>query len=377
MKVALVHDWLNGMRGGEKILEVLCEIYPRARVFTLFYRPEKVSPIIRGMDVRASFLERLPLARTHYRSYLPLFPRAVESFDLSGFDLVISVSHAAAKGCRPAPGAWHACYCLTPMRYLWFLREEYFGRNPLKRAALAPFFSSLQRWDAANSGRVNEFFAISKYVAGRIDRVYHRRAAVIYPPVDAEYFRPAGEGRGYFLIVSALVPYKRIDLALRAFRRLELPLKIVGTGPLLKKLRKLAGPKTEFLGWLDPESLRSCYQGCRGLIFPGEEDFGIVPLEAMACGRPVIGLGAGGLLETVKPHREEDRAGASGVFFYDRNEESLIGAVKYFLDREEEFDPVPIRSRALAFDRSAFKTKLAEALERSFHNRSQFSPRMV
>jgi glycosyltransferase involved in cell wall biosynthesis len=369
MKVALVHDWLNGMRGGEKILEVLCEIYPRARVFTLFYQPEKVSPVIRAMDVRASFLDRLPLSRTRYRSYLPLFPRAAESFDLSGCDLVISISHAAAKGCRPAPGAWHVCYCLTPMRYLWFLREEYFGSNPLKQAALSPFFASLKRWDVANSKRVNEFFAISKYVAGRIERVYNRPSSVIYPPVDAEYFHPGGEEGGYFLIVSALVPYKRIDLALGAFRRLGLPLKIVGAGPQEKKLQASAGPETEFLGWLDGASLRSCYQGCRALIFPGEEDFGIVPLEAMACGRPVIGLGAGGLLETVKPHREEDRTGASGVFFYDRSEESLAAAVKYFLDHEREFDPGAIRSRALAFDRGGFKKNVQEALERSFRNR--------
>ncbi len=369
MKVALVHDWLNGMRGGEKILEVLCEIYPQAPLFTLFYRPEKVSEVIRRMDVRPSALNRLPLARTRYRSYLPLFPRAAEAFDLSGCDLVISVSHAAAKGCRPPPGAWHVCYCLTPMRYLWFLPEEYFGRNPLVRAALAPFFSSLKRWDAANSKRVDEFFAISKHVAQRIERVYRRPSRVIYPPVDAEFFRPGGAGRGYFLIVSALVPYKRIDLALRAFRRLGLPLKVVGSGPLQKKLQALSGPETEFLGWLDPDSLRDCYRGCRGLIFPGEEDFGIVPLEAMACGRPVIGLGAGGLLETVKPHRAEDRSGATGVFFYDRSEASLEGAVRYFLEHEAEFDPSAIRSRALLFSRDIFKRNLHEAVELSFRNR--------
>ncbi|MCX6350182.1 MAG: glycosyltransferase, partial [Candidatus Aureabacteria bacterium] len=277
------------MRGGEKVLEVLCELYPAADVFTLFYRPEKVSERIRGMKVTASFLQGLPFARSRYRFYLPLFPRAVESFDLSGYDLVISVSHAAAKGCRPGRGAWHVCYCLTPMRYLWFMKEEYFGSNPWRNATLAPFFAYLRKWDVAGARRVNDFFAISKYVAGRIARVYNRPAEVVYPPVDADFFRPGGEERGYFLVVSALVPYKRVDLALKAFQRLGLPLKVVGTGPLEKKLKETASPGVEFLGWLDGEALRACYRGCRALIFPGEEDFGIFPLEAMACGRPVIG----------------------------------------------------------------------------------------
>jgi len=240
MKIALVHDWLNGMRGGEKVLEALCELYPEAEIFTLLLEEQKISPRIRGMTIHTSFIQRLPLARRHYRNYLPFFPRAIESFDLSGFDLVISTSHAVAKGCRPPVGALSLCYCFTPMRYLWFFYEDYFGAGLGKRLLLQPLFAYLRRWDLRSSERVDRFLAISKTVAGRIARVYNREAGIIYPPVDTDFFVPGSPSGDYFLIVSALVPYKRIGLAIDAFNRLEIPLKIVGTGPEARRLRARA-----------------------------------------------------------------------------------------------------------------------------------------
>ncbi len=363
MKIALVHDWLNGMRGGEKVLEALCELYPSAEIFTLLLEEEKVSPRIRGMTIHTSFIQRLPLSRRHYRHYLPLFPRAIESFDLSGFDLVISTSHAVAKGCRPPTGARSICYCFTPMRYLWFFSRDYFGSGPLRKLLLKPVFAYLRRWDLRSAARVGRFLAISKTVADRIDRVYNREAGVIYPPVDTEFFTPGSPEGDYFLIVSALVPYKRIGLAIEAFRRLRLPLKIAGTGPDSGRLRKLAGEGIEFPGWVDDGELRELYRNCRALIFPGLEDFGIVPLEAQACGRPVIGFGQGGLAETTVPWPSAPGRPPTGVFFAEPTPESLAGAVRLFLDREADFDPREIRDHARRFGREIFKEKFAAAVE--------------
>lgn len=365
MKVALIHDWLNGMRGGEKILEVLCELYPEADIFTLLLEEEKISPRIREMRIRTSFIQRLPFAFKRYRSYLALFPLAVESFNLSGYDLVISTSHAVAKGARTTDKALNICYCFTPMRYLWFFHADYFGSNPLKNAFLWPLFAYLRRWDRLSSRRVDRFCAISKNVARRIAQIYGRESEVIYPPVDTEFFVPDKEKGDYFLMVSALVPYKRIDLAIAAFNRLRFPLTIIGTGPEEERLRLQAGSTVEFLGWQSNERLREYYQRCRALIFPGIEDFGIVPLEAMACGRPVIGLGEGGLLESVIAWREGKTDSATGIFFYEQTEKSLIGAVELFLQKEKEFDKETIRQHSLKFDRKIFKLKIKAYIEES------------
>ncbi len=363
MKVALVHDWLNGMRGGEKVLEVLCELYPEADIFTLLLEREKLSPTIAGMNIRTSFIQNLPLAAKKYRSYLPLFPRAVESFDLRGYDLVISTSHAVAKGCRPPQEAVNICYCFTPMRYIWFLYEDYFGRGVVRKAFLWPFLAYLRRWDVASSRRVDRFLAISKNVAERIRQIYNNAAEVIYPPVDTDFFSPGDDDGDFFLVVSALVPYKRVDLAIRAFNRLRLPLKVIGTGPSEEQLKKQAGKGIEFLGWRSDEELRKYYRRCRALIFPGVEDFGIVPLEAQACGRPVIGLGRGGLLESTVPWKKGVPGSATGVFFYEQNVESLIGGVEFFLDRESDFDRKTIREHSLEFDRRIFKEKIHATIE--------------
>jgi len=344
------------------VLEVFCELFPRADIFTLVLEREKLSEKLARMKIRTSFIQKLPGARRHYRRYLPLFPAAVESFDLSGYDLVISTSHAVAKGARAPDSALHICYCFTPMRYIWFFYRDYFGSGKLKKLLLAPVLSYLRRWDVSSSRRVDRFWAISKYVAGRIERIYHRSSRVIYPPVDGDFFRPGGEPGDYFLVVSALVPYKKVDLAVSVFNRLRLPLKIIGSGPREKQLRRAAGATIEFLGWRDNETLRKYYRSCRALIFPGEEDFGIVPLEAMACGRPVIGLGAGGLLETVIPWMETGEASPTGIFFYERTEESLRGAVELFLKKEAEFNRQAIRDHALKFNRDIFRREISASL---------------
>lgn len=356
MRVALVHDWLNGMRGGEKILEVLCELFPDAVVHTLLLDRARLSPTIAGMEIRASLLQRLPFSRTHYRYYLPLFPHLVERFDLRGFDLVISTSHCVAKGARAPRGAPSLCYCLTPMRYVWYFGDEYFGRWGWKRALTKPAFAFLKRWDISSAARVDRWLAISETVAARVKKIYHRDAEVLYPPVDAGFYTPGGGAGNYHLVVSALVPYKRLDVAVRAFNELRLPLKIVGEGPERARLEALAGPGIEFLGWRTNEEIRGLYRGCRAFIFPGEEDFGITPLEVQACGRPVIALGRGGALETVIP-------GETGIFFDAQEPAALAAAVR----RAERmrFDPAAARLNAERFDRPIFKERLARWIERA------------
>lgn len=365
MKVALIHDWLNGMRGGEKVLEVLCELYPRAEIFTLILEKEKLSPRIREMKIHTSFIQQFPQVFKRYRSYLPLFPLAVERFDLRGYDLVISTSHAVAKGARTPDSCLHICYCFTPMRYIWFFYGEYFGQSQFIKILLGPIFAYLRRWDVISSRRVDRFYAISKNVARRIAQLYNIHAEVIYPPVNTDFFVPAGGDEDFFLVVSALVPYKRVDLAISAFNRLGLPLKIIGTGPLAGQLEKKAGKNIQFLGWQNDENLRSHYQRCRALIFPGIEDFGIVPLESMACGRPVIGLGQGGLLESTVPLRRGRPVSSTGILFYEQRPESLIKAVNLFLERESDFDKEVIRAHSLKFDRSIFKRKIKNAIGKS------------
>jgi len=345
MKLALVHDWLNGMRGGEKVLEVLCDLFPDADLYTLFYEPDRVSEKIRRMDPCPSVLQRFPFSRRFYRHLLPLYPWAIERFDMSIYDVVISSSHCAAKGVATGDSQVHICYCHAPMRYIWDQYEAYFGgRNRWRLSSLAMRFfrDRLRRWDVATARRVTAFIANSATVAERISRYYGRDAKVVHPPVDTEKFHPlAGGGGGdYFLVVSALVPYKRIDLAVEAFSRLGRPLVVVGEGPERRRLEKAAGPGIRLLGWVSDEELLKLYNGCRALIFPGEEDFGITAVEAQACGRPVIALRRGGVVESV-------REGRTGVFFDEPRVESLIEAVERF-DRIV-FDRGVIRAHAERF----------------------------
>ncbi len=366
MRVAIVHDWLTGTRGGEKCLEVLCELFPDADLHTLIYCPDCISPRIRAMEIRASWLNRLPKIRRYYRYCLPLFPGAIERFDLSHYDLIISSSHCVAKGAIPR-GALHVAYIHSPMRYIWDQHDAYFGSDAswLARAGMALWRRYLQEWDIRSAQRVNHFIANSKNIAAKIKNLYSRDAAVIYPPVDFERFYILEERQPYYLVVSALVPYKKIDIAVDAFNELKLPLKIVGDGPLRKRLEKMAQPNIEFLGWISDETLPRLYASCQALIFPGEEDLGIVPLEAQASGRPVIAYGRGGVLETVVPlHTTEQRLPSgdepTGLFFEQPNAESLIAAVRQFGANKDSFRPAAIRQHASWFSRDRFKAQIRD-----------------
>jgi glycosyltransferase involved in cell wall biosynthesis len=305
LRVALVHDWLTGMRGGEKVLDVLCRLLPDASLLTLVHARGSVSAEIESRPIHRSFVQRLPRPTRFYRHYLPVFPTAIECFDLDDVDLVISTSHCAAKSVVRTGRAVHVCYCHSPMRYAWDQFEAYFGEERVGRTgnALArPVLAWLARWDRETAHRVDHYVANSRFVASRIERFYNRRAAIVYPPVDTHFFTPAPiAAESYFLVVSALVPYKRIEVAVGAAEALGVPLKIVGTGPDEARLKAMvAGNRSvEFLGTLEGEALRDVYRRARALVLPAEEDFGIAPVEAMACGRPVIALNRGGTAETV------------------------------------------------------------------------------
>lgn len=369
MKVAIVHDWLTGMRGGEKCLQAFCELFPDADLYTLIYCPERVSPTIRRMNIHASWVQRMPMVERAYRYYLPLFPRAVESFELREYDLVLSSSHCVAKGVFPHR-ALHVAYIHAPMRYVWDLHDQYFGPGDplLGRLGMKLMRRYLQRWDIRSTGRVDFFLANSKNVAAKVKNLYGRDATVIHPPVDVESFYLLNEQAPYYLLVSALVPYKKIDLAVAAFNALKLPLKVVGDGPLRSKLEAMAGPNIEFLGWVDHRALPGLYASCQALIFPGEEDFGIVPLEAQASGRPVIAYGKGGVLESVVPLRPSD-GGANppgaptGIFFRELNADSLGEAVLFFQKMKHVFDLASIRQHASHFSRDRFKSQIRDYIE--------------
>ena len=371
LKVALVHDWLTGMRGGEKVLEVLCELYPGAPLFTLLHNKGSVSPLIEDREIHASFIDRLPLKARNYRNYLPLFPRAIESLDVSRFDVILSTSHAVAKGIRKSPGALHVCYCHTPMRYVWELYDQYFGQGRAgiaTRTAMSFVAPRLRRWDVRSNSRVTAFIANSLNVADRIRQYYDRSSTVIYPPVSTDLFTLSAEHDGYDLIVSALVPYKRVDLAVETYNRNARRLLVVGTGPEAERLRPMAASNIEFLGWRSDQELVKLYARCRALIFPGIEDFGIVPLEAMASGKPVVAFGKGGALETVV----DDPAGGTGVFFTEQTPGALQEALEKLENRT--IDAVKIRNHAGKFDRRIFKEKYSSfvegAVKKHFSNQS-------
>lgn len=362
MKIALIHDWLIGARGGEKCLEVFCKLFPEADLYTLVYEPNNVSPAIPRMSVKPSWIDRLPSSKNYFRYLLPLFPSAVESFALDGYDLVLSSSHCVAKGIFPHR-AMHISYIHAPMRYVWDRHEDYFrgGASWAQRAGLALLRPYLQRWDIRSAGRVDRFIANSRNVAQKVESLYGRAAKVIYPPVDVERFHPVNGTGSYYLIVSALVPYKRIDIAVDAFNAIKLPLKIAGDGPLRRALERRAKSNIQFLGWVDDQRLAELYARCAALIFPGEEDFGIVPLEAQACGRPVIGFQRGGLLETVVGLDDVVAQEApTGLFFADRSSASLIAAVEAYRKRSKEFSPDRIRQHAEKFSRERFKQEIAD-----------------
>ncbi len=378
MRVAIVHDWLTGMRGGERCLEVFCELFPDADLYTLLHIKGTVSPTIERHRIHTSFIQTLPLARRFYRYYLPLFPLAIERFRLESYDLILSSSHCVAKGIRSPAGAKHLCYIHAPMRYVWDQFENYSGEGRsglVARLGMGLFRARLQRWDVASAAQVHRFVANSHNIAGKVQRYYGRQAAVAHPPVDWQSFRLAERSEDFYLMVTAFAPYKRVDLAIQACNVMKRRLKIIGKGQEESRLRKLAGPTVEFLGWQPDGVVRDHYTRCRALLFPGEEDFGIVPLEAMACGKPVIAFGRGGVLETVRPLVErggpESRVGqadrrdahsaggtATGVFFFEHSTESLVQALECFERRRREFDPRSIRDHVATFDRLLFKDRM-------------------
>jgi glycosyltransferase involved in cell wall biosynthesis len=356
-RVALVHDWLTGMRGGERVLEVLCDLYPQAELFTLVYRPGGVSPTIERHRIHRSFVQYLPRAARWYRYYLPLFPMAVEQFDLDRFDLVVSTSHCAAKAAVKVGRARHLCYCLTPMRYAWDQFDLYFGPARVGAVASRLFkvvLGWLARWDAETAARVDRFVAISEHVARRIRRYYNRRASVIYPPVDTRFYHGDGTPPDrYFLTVSALVPYKRVDVVIEACRRVGAPLKIVGEGPERARLERLAGPEVEFLGRRPATYLRELYRRAAAFVLAAEEDFGIAPVEAQACGRPVVALARGGTAETVID-------GVTGVLVAEPTPAAFAEGLARI--RHTRFDAAAIRAHALKFSRERFVTALRACL---------------
>jgi glycosyltransferase involved in cell wall biosynthesis len=362
MKIALVHDWLTGMRGGEKVLEALCEIYPDADIYTLFYIKDNISPIIKNHRIYTSFIGNLPLANTKYRYYLPLMPLAVERFNLKEYDLIISSSHCVAKGAIPSKQSVHICYCFTPMRYIWDMYDMYFKRKEsdfFAKTLMPVFLPYLKKWDIRSCQRVDYFIADSKNVQEKIKKFYNRDSEVIYPPVNAENFTISDNIGDFYLVAGAFAPYKRLNLAIEAFNILGYPLKVVGCGQEEKKIKSIAKRNIEFLGWQTDEILRSYYSRCKALIFPGEEDFGIVPLEAMAAGRPVIAYGKGGALETVVPI-DNTRNGeyGSGILFYEDTPASLAEAIQKFEKLQDKINPLKIREHVSRFTKDIFKAKI-------------------
>jgi glycosyltransferase involved in cell wall biosynthesis len=360
------------MRGGEKVLEHLCGLFPGAPIFTLFHFPGSVSATIESHPIHTSFLKRLPGLRRHYRRYLPLFPTAIEEFDLQGFDLVVSSSHCVAKGVIPHPGTFHVCYCHTPMRYAWDQEHAYFPKRTGLTAHLRSLtLSALRVWDAASASRVDLFVANSTFVAERVGRYYGRHAEVAPPPVDVEFFTPAaaaspetGPGmetterdpHGHGLMVSALAPYKRVEVGIAACEQLGLPLYIVGEGPERERLARLAGPKTHLLGRVSPERLRDLYRGALCFLQPGVEDFGIAAVEALACGTPVAAVRRGGVLDIV----EEGVHGA--LYPEEEGVEGLTTAVDK--TRQLRSNPLDLQKRAERFSAQRFTLGLRSLLTR-------------
>lgn len=368
VRVALVHDWLTGMRGGERVLDVLATHYPDAELYTLIHVPGATSPAIERLRIHSSPLSALPGAARHYRKLLPLFPWAIERFVLEGFDLVLSTHHAVAKGVRTAPGVRHLCYCFTPMRYVWDQTDAYLGRG-LRRAIAAPLLRGLRRFDVRTStpDRVTRFVAISHTVADRITRHYGRRAAIVYPPIDVERIRPSGRPpEDFYLLVGGFVPYKREALAIEAFRRLGRRLVIAGDGPMRRRLAAGAPPNVTFTGRVSDDVLADLYARCRALVYPQEEDFGIVAVEAQAAGRPVIAFGRGGAAETVVPlaGSAENAPSATGLHFAEQHASCLVAAIERFEAQEARFDGAAIRRHAERFAVPRFRDEIGAEIAR-------------
>ncbi len=363
MKTALVHDWLNQVGGAEDVLESLVEMYPSAPIYTSLYWRDAMPPHWREWDIRTSLLNHLPLAQRRQQLYFPFYPIAFEQFDFRDYDLVISNKSGFCHGIITDPETLHICYCLTPTRYVWRYRQyaEQENLGPLLKAILPLFLTNLRTWDRLAADRVDHFIAISQAVRQRIAKLYRRDATIIYPPVDTSRFAPAGRSKDYYLIVGRLVPYRRIDVLIKAFNKLQRPLLIAGSGRDRARLEALSEPNIEFLGYVPDDQLPGLMSRCRAFMWPGEEDFGISPIQAMAAGRPVIAYAAGGALETIIP-------GYTGALFYEQSVEAIIRAV-------EDFDTCTVDSYAISafsrqFDTSVFKRKMRRFVENKLEERT-------
>ncbi len=359
MKIAFVHDYLVQYGGAERVLECLTELYPYAPIYTIVYNQEAMHGVFAGKRIYTSYLQKFPFAQKWHRIFPSLMPPAIEQFDFSSYDIVVSDSSSYAKGIITGPGTLHICYMHTPMRYAWddcqkYTRDFYFPK-PVK--SLIPFaMNYIRLWDKVSADRVDTFIANSNFVARRIKKYYRKEATVIHPPVDTKNFAIMEnvQPQRYFLMVGRLIAYKRHDIAIEAFNRMGLELKIIGRGPEIKRLKKIAGPTIEFLNRVDDEQLKKYYAECRAVIFPQEEDFGIVAIEALSSGKPLIAFQGGDIPE----HMEAEKM---GVFFEQQSPEAIIAAVEKF--EKMSFDPSYIRSKVLKFDRENFKEKMKAFIE--------------
>ena len=365
-RIALICDWLTAMRGGERCLEAICDIYPDANIFTLVHIPNSVSKIIESHKIYTSYVQRLPGDIKNFRKYLPIFPYAIRQFDLNGYDVILSFSHCVAKSVKVPEGTPHICYCHTPMRYAWHMRSEYLSKfNGLKKWGADFLLNRLKNWDRKSSSGVTHFIANSKNIQNRIKQAYDRDSIIIYPPVECDRFTVSNRDDGYYLIVSALVPYKRIDIAVEAFKGTPRKLIVVGNGPELSFLKSIASDNIFFVDDADDNQVVEYIEKCKALIFPGEEDFGIVPLEAQACGKQVIAFGSGGALETVigLNHTKDSEPNATGIFFYEQSPEALKKSIETFEKRRKEFDAQKCRDNVLRFNRPIYQKSMQDYIK--------------
>mgnify|MGYP001799416074 CR=1 FL=1 len=356
MRVALVHYWLTNMRGGERVLETLCEMFPQADIYTHVVDRSKLSDTLNRHEIKTTFISKLPFATSQYQKYLPFMPRALEELDLTDYDLVISSESGPAKGVITSPDAFHLCYCHSPMRYIWDLYPHYYGTAGLLARQVFPGIAHrLRTWDVTSAARVDQFVANSNFVSRRIQKFYRRDSEVVFPPVAvSEFAKAQTDGPGeYYLAAGEMVGYKRFDLVVDAFTRLNKPLVVVGDGEQKKALEQAAGPNVQFLGRVDFSELKARFGACKALVFPGEEDFGMVPVEVMAAGRPVIAYGKGGALDTVIDK-------TSGILFHEQTVESLIAAVETF--EATTFDAKVLQAHADQFGPDRFKAGIQRVL---------------
>ena len=368
-KVALVHEWLVDHSGSEKVLEQMLQVFPEADLFSLVaFLPDELRPFIQHKEVTTSFIQKLPLARKHYRNYLPLMPLAVEQLDVSAYDIIISNSHAVTKGVITRSDQLHLCYCHSPVRYAWDLYHQYLGEAGLRRglrgAVAKLMLHYLRLWDLGTVNRIDHFMANSHYIAQRIHKVYRRSATVVYPPVDTDGFTLQVAKEDFYLTASRMVPYKRMDLIVRAFARMpDKQLIVIGDGTEMEKVRAAAGPNVTLLGFQPFAVLKDHLQRARAFVFAAEEDFGIIPVEAQACGTPVIAYGRGGSRETIIDEK-------TGVFFNEQTEESIVGAVQRFEQLEASFSPSVIRQQAEKFSTEAFRTAFRQVVEEAYEQKN-------